>query len=138
LWAFARYDLGLSFEEFEELTPGMFKALAKRRNIRIKYERFANAQTAAAVYNTLRTKDEDQVVEAMDFVRDEKQAAAKERLRDAKRFCSKVMQVPISTPRARLLEIRAKAIGDLKKDGFEDAEEIMNKTWPHLKPKDGE
>lgn len=27
MWAIARYDLGLSFEEFEELTPGMFQAL---------------------------------------------------------------------------------------------------------------
>ncbi|MGA9135549.1 MAG: hypothetical protein WB384_26360, partial [Candidatus Sulfotelmatobacter sp.] len=58
----ARYDLGLSVEEFEELTPGMFQALCKRRNIRIKYERYANAQTAAAVYNTARTKADDPMV----------------------------------------------------------------------------
>ena len=79
LWAVARYDLGLSDDEFGELTPAMFQALCNRRNVRIKYERFANAQTAAAVYNVNRVKADDPIISAMDFVRDEESSRKKER-----------------------------------------------------------
>ena len=135
MWAVARYDLDLSLEEFEELTPGMFQALCKRRNVRIKYERFANAQTAAAVYNAHRTKDEQPTVSAFDFVRDEESARKKEHLDRAKRHCKKVMNAPKAT-REQIMEIRRKAIEDLKASGYENADDIMNECWPSLKPKD--
>jgi len=137
LWAIARYDLNLSFEEFEELTPGQFQALCKRRNIRIKYERYANALTTAAVYNSRRTKVDDPIVEAMDFVRDEKQALERESLRKARGYAQRAVgSLPMGTPLEKVLEVRRKAIADLKASGRKDAEEIMNEMWPTLKPKE--
>lgn len=137
MWAIARYDLGLSFEEFAELTPGMFQALCKRRNVRIKYERFANAQTAAAVYNVHRRKVEDQVVEAMDFVRDDEQARERDELRKARTFAQRAIgMLKMGTPLEKIMEVRRKAIADLAASGRKDAEEIMNEMWPTLKPKE--
>ncbi len=69
LWSIARYDLGLGWEEFELLTPAMFQALCKRRNIRIRYERYAHAMTASAVYNVNRANRDDRLLMPMDFVR---------------------------------------------------------------------
>jgi hypothetical protein len=129
--------LNLSLEEFEELTPGQFQALCKRRNIRIKYERFANAQTAAAVYNSRRQKVEDPMIEAMDFVRNEKQAGERESLRKARTYAQRTIgSLPMGTPMEKVLEVRRKAIADLKASGRKDAEEIMNEMWPTLKPKE--
>ena len=55
----------------------MFSALCKRRNVKIKYERFANAQTAAAVYNVNRGKADDPIVQPFDFVRDDERRRGK-------------------------------------------------------------
>jgi hypothetical protein len=137
LWSIATYDLRLSSAEFEELTPGMFVALCKRRNIHIRYQQYANAITAAAVYNTNRSKAEDPIVEALDFVRDEKSRAKKERLDKAKNHCRKVMMVPSGTPREKILEIRLRAIKDLEASDYSDAEQIFDSCWPSLKPKKG-
>jgi hypothetical protein len=131
----ARYDLGLSWEEFEELTPAMFQALCKRRNIRIKYERYAHAMTASAVYNTSRTSDEQPAIRPFDFVMTEEQAVKKDRALKARQFCRKAMRIPPNTPLEKVLEIRAKAIVDLRNNGYADAEEIFNEVWPTLKPK---
>jgi hypothetical protein len=131
----ARYDLCLSWEEFEELTPGMFSALCKRRNVQIKYDRFANAQTAAAVYNTNRSKADDPIIQPFDFIRDAESAKKKERLDVAKRHCRKVLNVPPKTSREKIMEIRGKAIKDLEAEGYSDAESIFDSCWPHLAKK---
>jgi hypothetical protein len=133
----ARYDLSLNWEEFEELTPAMFQALCKRRNVGIKYDRFANAQTAAAVYNVNRSSAEDPIVQPFDFIRDEEAAKKKERLDAAKRHCRKVLNVPPSTTREKILDIRSKAIKDLETAGYPDAESIFDSCWPYLKQKKG-
>ena len=135
LWAVARYDLCLSWEEFEELTPGMLQALCKRRNIGIKYDRFANAMTAAAVYNVNRGKADDPIWQPFDFIRDEESAQKKERLDTAKHFCRKVLNVPATTSREKIMEIRQKAIRDLIASGYENAEDIFDSCWPHLRQK---
>jgi hypothetical protein len=133
----ARFDFGLSDEEFEELTPGEFQALCKRRNIRIKYERYANAQTAAAVYNTSRYTADDPVVSAFDFVRDADAAEKLERIRKAKKFITQALSLPMSTSREKFLEIRTRVIEDLKASGYGDAEALVNQAFPSLKPKKG-
>jgi len=133
----AWYDFRLSLEQFEELTPGQFKELCKRRNLRIKYERFANAQTAAAVYNVNRHSEDTPIVEAFDFVRDEASAIKREERRKAKKFAQKALgNLPPMMSLEKIMEIRGKAIADLKASGRDDAEEIMNEVWPHLKPKE--
>ena len=133
----ANFDLRLSWSEFEELTPAMFQALCKRRNIQIRYERFANAQTAAAVYNTNRHSVEDPLVEPFDFIRDEESAQRKERLMKAKRYINRALgTLPLSTTREKILEIRDKAIADLRASGYTDAEQIVDAMYSNLKPKD--
>jgi len=130
----ARFDLRLSDEEFGELTPSQFQALARRRNIRIKYERFANALTASAVYNANRHSAEDPVITAMDFVRDEAQSEKREKILTAKRFINKVISsLPITTPREVLVEKRKKAIQDLQASGYQEAEIIFDECFPSLK-----
>jgi hypothetical protein len=123
-------------EEFEELTPGEFQALCKRRNIRIRYERYAHSITASVVANVNRGQD-DAVIHPFDFVRDDESARKKEERNKAKRYAKKVIgNLPPTTPQEKMQEIRTKAIADLKASGHSDAEEIFDSCWPSLKPKD--
>ena len=113
----------------------MFQALCKRRNVRIRYERYANSITAAAVLNVNRSSQDDPVVSAYDFVRDDESSQRKERLSQAKKFVSKIiLDLPTTSPRAKYLEKRASAIHDLIQAGYSNAEEIFNGCWPNLKP----
>lgn len=131
----AKYDFGLTLEEFEELTPGGLWALGKRRNVAIKYDRFANALTASAVYNVNRGDADAPVVTAFDFIRDEKDAAKRERIREAKTYIKKVIgNAPMTTPMEKFQEIRRNAIKDLQASGYDNAEDLFNEVWPHLKP----
>lgn len=139
MWALARYDLGLSWEEFEELTPGMFQALCKRRNIRIKYERYAHAMTTSAVYNVNRHSQDDPVITAFDFIRDERSALKKEKQRQAKQYIKQAIGgLPMTTTREKFLEVRSKVIADLTASGHKDAEQLMNACWPSLEPTEEE
>ena len=131
----ARFDFSLTDEEFADLTPGQFKELAKRRNVRIRYERYANALTASAVYNVHRTGEDAPVVTAFDFVRDEEASAKLEKVREGKRYIKKVIGgLPMTTPRSRFIEVRRKAIADLQASGYNDPEALFDEVWPHLKP----
>ena len=129
----ATYDFRLSMEEFEDLTPGEFRALCQRRNIRIKYERYSNAITAAAVYNVNRHEVDDPVVSAFDFVRDERDSEKREKLLKAKRFVRQALALPFGTTREKFLEVRGKVINDLKASGYDEAEQIVNGCYPSLK-----
>jgi hypothetical protein len=125
----------LTDEEFADLTPGQFQELAKRRNVRIRHERYASALAAAAVYNVNRASNDAPVITAFDFIRDEKQAAKLEKLQQAKNYIRQAIgQMPMTTPRAKYLEIRGKAITDLTASGHNDAEALFDSVWPHLKP----
>jgi hypothetical protein len=140
LWAFARYEFGIrTWEEFAELTPGEFQELAKRRNIRIRYDRYANALTSAAVYNTNRTSEDSPVVTAFDFIRDEESARKLERIRAAKRDIKTVIgQLPMTTPRSVFLSKRLRVIADLQANGYANAEALFDAVWPSLKPTEEE
>jgi hypothetical protein len=127
----------LTWEEFEDLTPTGFYELSKRRNVRIKYERYAAAQAAAAVYNVNRQRTEDPIVTAMDFVRTEEQSEKRERLLKAKRYVTRALgTLPMNTAFTRYLEVRSNVIKDLKADGYENAEQIVNDLFPSLGPKE--
>lgn len=133
----ARYDFGLSEKDFWEITPKMFYALGKRRNIRLTYERYANAQTTAAVYNTARTKEDQPMLEAFDFVMTDEQAKAKERRIALYQFVQKsIGRLPMNTPMEKLHEVRLKVIKDLEAAGCEKPQEYFDSIWPHLKPKE--
>ena len=114
----------------------MFQALCKRRNVRIKYERYAHAITASVVANVNRGKAEDPTIAPFDFVRDEESSRKKEHLERAKKHCKKVMNVPPGTTSERIQEIRRAAIKDLEASGYKNAEQIFDECWPSLKPKD--
>jgi hypothetical protein len=127
-------------DEFWGLTPGMFKALCQRRNIRITYERYANSLTAAAVYNVNRGSSEAPVIHAFDFVRDDKSSAKLERIREAKRTIrQEIGEMPMgTTTRAQLLVIRRKMISNLAARGFDNPEALFNEVWDHLRPTEAE
>lgn len=113
----------------------MFFALCKRRNVALKYERYANAQTAAAVYNVNRHNAEDPLVRAMDFVMDSEQSNKREELLKIKRFIrSSIQAVPMSAPRSKFLEVRRNVIQKLAAQG-QDGETLFDHLWPSLKPK---
>jgi hypothetical protein len=117
------------------MTPPEFYALGKRRSAAIRYARYANSITAAAVYNVNRANEDAPVVSAFDFIRDEASAKKLERLREAKQYIKKVIgNVPWDTPMERLQDIRLKVIADLAASGYSDAEGLFNSVWPHLIP----
>jgi hypothetical protein len=117
----------------------MLYELGRRRNIRIRLDRYANAQTAAAVYNTLRKKDEDPVATGMDFVRTPEQQAKRDRMLEAKGFIrSAIMGVPRMAPRGAYLKARKNVIGKLLSAGHADAERLFDEMCPHLRPTEEE
>jgi len=109
----------------------MFQALCKRRNVRIKYERFAGALSAAAIYNVNRGEDYP-IITAMDFVRDDEQQQELERKRSMRRVLNQLGMT--RGDRKKLLKLRAKMIADLKARGNHDAEEMCRAVWPSLTP----
>jgi hypothetical protein len=134
----ARYDLFLSWQEFEEVTPAMFQALCRRRNIRFKYERFAHAQTAAAIYNVNRFGADSQMVSAFDFVRTDRDSTAKaeiKAIRNNIKLC--IGSLPKDTTKERFQKVRTRTIEDLKAHGRPDAEALFDSVWPSLKPDKG-
>lgn len=117
----------------------MFRELCKRRNIGIKYERYAAALAAAAIYNVHRASAEDPVVTAVDFVRTPEQAERREKVLKARQYVNRALGgLPIATPREKYLEIRGKVIADLLASGYQNAEDIVNEMFSSLIPKDGE
>jgi hypothetical protein len=111
----------------------MFRALCSRRNIRIKYERFANALTAAAVYNVNRVSADTPIVHAIEFVR-EPDPAKEEVKRIKASINGTIGSMPMSTSREKFMEIRARMIADLVSHGRKDAESIFDECFPSLKP----
>jgi hypothetical protein len=51
IWATARYELNLGFEEWLDLTPRLFRALEKARLRRMQREELLNAMVAAQIEN---------------------------------------------------------------------------------------
>lgn len=116
----------------------MLGALCKRRNIRLKYERFANAEVAAAVYNVNRGSAEVPMITAWDFVRDAKSSKAhSETLLLKKQIKEAVGMLPSDTSHAKLMNVRKNIIAGLEKLGRTDAVELWAECWPTLVPKEG-
>jgi len=129
----ARYDLGLSFDEFSDCTPAMFNALCRRKRIRYKYERLAHALTASAVYNCNRASKDSPVIQPFDFVR-EVDKAEEERMAIVAIIRKAIGEAAAKAPREKLLRIRMNVIASLAKRGRTDGEAIFNEVWPTLKP----
>ena len=113
----------------------MFQALCIRRNVRIRYERFANALTAASIYNVNRATDDTPVVTAFDFIREAD--PDREETQEIKRLIKTVVGgIPHGSPRSKYLEVRERTIASLKAQGRADAEELFDSCWPTLKPRE--
>jgi hypothetical protein len=137
--ALARYDLRLTEEEFWDLTPGMLRELCKRRNIGIKYDRYANAETAAAVYNVNRGSEETPIITAFDFVRSKESADKLDRKREVLKVIRQGFgTLPAGLGRSKILKMRADLIAKLIGQGVTDAEAIFDDCWPSLRPQEGE
>ena len=133
MWSIARYDLGLSFEEFEDCTPAMFNALCRRKRIRYKYERLAHALTASAVYNCNRASKDSPIIQPFDFVR-EVDKAEEERLAIMAIIRKAIGEAAAKASREKLLRIRANVIASLGMRGRTDGEKLFDECWPTLKP----
>jgi len=139
LWSWAQYDFGLTWKQFKNLTPGGFQELCKRRNVGIRYDRYSNCLTAAAVYNVNRADKDSLMITAFDFVRTEEASAKLEKLREGKQHVKKVIgMLPITTSRSKYLDNRRKVIADLTASKFEEPEALFDSVWPHLKPTEEE
>jgi hypothetical protein len=112
----------------------MFTALCKRRNVRLKHDRFANALTASAVYNVNRTTADSPVLTAFDFVR-ETANEAEEQTKAIKGTIRQIVgNMPSNLPREKFQAIRARTIESLTAQGRTDAESLFDEVWPGLKP----
>jgi hypothetical protein len=109
----------------------MFTALCKRRNIHFKYERYANAITASAVYNCNRSSADAQILTAYDFVKED--SPEREQTEKIKRLIKEVVgHMPADTTRERLLEVKGRSIASLNEQGRTDAAELWQECWPNL------
>lgn len=68
MWAVARYDFGLTHEEFGRLSLAQFAALWDRRSCDWKRSCYLQGIIASCIYNVHRTKDSDHIFSAQDFV----------------------------------------------------------------------
>lgn len=134
MWAWARFDFGLTLDEFADLTPGGFQALARRRAAGIKHLRYANALTASAVYNVNRSKADDPLIRPFDFVMDDEQAERREQKRRFTAYVHKALgHLPSGTTMEKTLSVRLKVIEDLRASGCADPEAFVNGIYPSLK-----
>ena len=132
----AKYDLGISsIEEFWDLTPSMFQSLCKRRNISIRYDRYAAAMVAASVYNVNRASVDDPIASAFDWIRSDESAAKREKIRKGEQKVKRrILALPMLTSRAKYLDARLNLIAELTAEGYDNPEELFDRCWPTLKP----
>lgn len=110
----------------------MFQALCIRRNVHIRYDRFANALTAASVYNVNRTSADSPIVSAFDFVKEPD--PEREQTQQIRRLIKNVVgSMPVGTTREKYLEVKARTIASLLSQGRMDAEELFDSCWSSLK-----
>lgn len=113
----------------------MFTALCKRRNVRLKQDRFANAITAASIYNVHRAGTDAELVTPFDFVRDAAQTEELDKVRLLKRqIRDAVTRMPNNTTREAFLKIRKNVIAGIEKLGRTDGAELWAECWPTLVP----
>lgn len=126
----ARYDFGLSQEEFGKLTPGMFAALLKRKAVEFNTQLYLAGLTASMIFNRSRTKDTDPILTAFDFVpetngEDPKVAQLKQNLLSLFSMLRRGEQ--------DILAIREKKIKELTAMGYEDVQAIFDEVFASWK-----
>jgi len=116
-------------EEFGLLTPGMYFALMKRRNVEFKHQCFQSGTMAAMIAN-MSQRVSSKVWTPWDFVPDEKRNEEREKL---KRLimtmfsfnADKAIQNPMKDE-----DLIKKTIAKLEAQGYRDAAEIFDELFP--------
>jgi hypothetical protein len=134
MWAMAKYDFGLSWEEFCDCTPRIFWALFNRYHVSVRHLRYANALTASAVYNTSRTKKDDPVIEAFEFVATSEETEKRTNRKRYIEYVNKSLSMWATSPE-KFAEKRPLVIADLEFSGCDYAEQLVDRMFPQFKDK---
>ena len=135
MWAIARYNFGLSWEDFADCTPKMYRALFNRYHISVRHLRYASALTTAAIYNSNRTKEDDPVVAAFDFVATDEEVERRMNRKRYREYVNKALAMWVTAPE-KFMEKRPLVIEDLRVAGCENPEELVDRMFPEFKPKE--
>jgi hypothetical protein len=127
-WSIAKYDLGLTENEFWKLTPEMFKALRKRQEVEFRKQCFVSAIVAADYRNAHRTESSQQVWSPLDYVSCEEDGVNDER-EQAKMNAKNVYLMMGSLTPEQAASQKAKTIDGFIKAGFEDAEQMFEEMF---------
>jgi hypothetical protein len=107
----------------------MFKALRHRREVEFRYLCFAGSIGASDYRNAHRTQSSDRVYSPIDYVGCEDDDKVDQRRQDAKRnIASLYMISSVATEEQAQLK-KTRVIEDLKRQGFEDADEIFDEVF---------
>ena len=83
-WSIARYDLGLSSDEFFSITPRQFDALLKRHRYKVESTEFMFAQLTSWIANT-GFRSTEKPTSAFDFMPSQWRKKAKQKAQDPKK-----------------------------------------------------
>ena len=128
-WAIARYDLGLTDDEFWELTPLQFKALRKRQEIEFRHKCFVAAIAAADYRNAHRYESGDKVWSPLDYVVCEGGDTDLRREEAKHNIAAAYVLVGSMTP-AQAAKRKENIIRSLRDQGFEDADALFGEVFP--------
>jgi hypothetical protein len=126
----AKFDFGITLEEFGRATPGMFMALMKRQNVEFRHNCYLAGITASIVANVNRANDEARIWTAIDFVPDRAKETRRDKLKSQIHATFGAMLEFNSSPEA-MDAARKTIIERLTKAGNEDVEEVFNEVFPH-------
>lgn len=123
MWAVARYDFGLTDEEFGKLTPTQFQLLWERRTANFRRQCYLHGITAAATYNVQRTDWKQETLSPMDFIPRSQAETEREAI------VSFLTKLKGTMPASKLSEAKQSYLLDLKQKGRADAEGIIAEVF---------
>jgi hypothetical protein len=130
----ARYDFGMTWEEFGRTTPGMFLALMKRLNVRFRHDCYTAGIVASMIANVNRKNDQAKVWSPFDFVpdaeRDKRRGELKKQILALFGTLLEFNKSPDAIDKARDL-----VIARLTKAGHTDVEGVFDEVFPHWEKK---
>lgn len=121
MWAVARYDFGLTDEEFGELTVPQFWLLWQRQQMTFRRDCYLAGIQASATYNVHRTEQKQRVFTAFDFVPQTADDAEKE---DIVHLLTGWKSQLKASP-AKVREVMREKIAEM---GRNDADEILDRV----------
>jgi hypothetical protein len=130
----ARYDFGMTLEEFGKTTPGQFMALIKRQNNRFRRECYLAGVTASMIANVNRPDQKAKYWTPWDFVPDPERANKRNDLKSQIMKVFGAMMEFNASPSA-MDSARERIVAKLTKQGHTDVEEVFDEVFPHWEKK---